>query len=57
MSAWQQGFDARLADAEFSDNPHPYGTPDWVDWAIGWQEQDRHMADKDEALDSIGWFG
>lgn len=54
---WNAGFRARLAGKLIADNPHPLTSKEWRSWTDGWNDQDQHLNDRDEALDSIGWFG
>lgn len=55
--AYLEGFMARLAGTEVDANPYPTLTESWTQWASGWMDQDQHLNERDEALDSIGWFG
>jgi hypothetical protein len=57
MSAYDEGFRARLRGDAIEANPHSKPSKDWSRWAEGWMDQDQHLTDRDEALDSIGWFG
>lgn len=54
---WNEGFRARLRGVEIEANPYTKPSKAWQHWAEGWMDQDRHLTDRDEALDSIGWFG
>lgn len=55
--SYLEGFRARLEEKEATDNPYRKLTRKWFDWADGWKDQDYHLSGRDEALDSIGWFG
>lgn len=55
--AYAEGFRARLQGKSVEDNPHVRLTEPWGRWAEGWLDQDQHLTQRDEALDSIGWFG
>lgn len=55
--AWNQGFDAGIADEPTDANPYPTLTEKWFEWADGWKDATDHQQAKAEALDSIGWFG
>lgn len=57
MAAYRDGLAARLSGKELKDNPHSIMSPEAVEWMSGWKDQDRHLRQRDEALDSIGWFG
>ncbi len=57
MSTYDEGFRARLCGEPVEANPHAKLTEAWSRWAEGWLDQDQHLNDRDEALDSIGWFG
>lgn len=57
MDPYSEGFSARLRGAEIEDNPHERPTLAWSRWAEGWLAQDRHLTERDEVLESIGWFG
>lgn len=57
MDAYRNGFHDRLCGKAIEDNPHQKPSDEWTRWAEGWMDQDRHLTDRDEALDSIGWFG
>lgn len=57
QAAYEQGFDARLCGKEATENPHRKLTNKWFGWADGWKDQDHHLRGRDQALDSIGWFG
>ena len=51
---YDEGFEARSRD----DDCNPYtDLKRRREWLAGWHDQDDHMRAKDEALDSIGWFG
>lgn len=54
---FNEGFRARLRGIAFNENPHPMTSAEWRGWADGWNDQDEHLRDRDEALASIGWFG
>lgn len=56
-TAYDHGFQARLAGKPLSANPHPSSHHESAMWAEGWNDQNQHLNDRDEALDSIGWFG
>ncbi len=57
FSAYREGFAARLRGEKVQSNPHAPATEAWRRWLSGWRDQDHHLNDRDEALDSIGWFG
>ncbi len=57
QTAYGEGFSAFKKGLDFSWNPYPKGTQQWFDWAEGWTDHEHHDADKDDALNSIGWFG
>lgn len=57
MEAYSEGFRARLCGSEIEANPYTKPSAEWAKWAEGWMDQDQHLTDRDEALDSIGWFG
>lgn len=54
---YDEGFGARRRGECASANPYRPITNKWLDWADGWKDLDEHLRDRDEALDSIGWFG
>lgn len=51
-----EGFRARLNGAHIDDNPHQRMSYKWKTWLAGWLDQDIHLTNRDDALDSIGWF-
>lgn len=55
--AYREGFRAHQREEPIEANPHIRLCDDWVRWAEGWLEADRHEADKADSLNSIGWFG
>jgi hypothetical protein len=55
--AYDEGFKARLRGDEIETNPYTGPSDEWARWASGWMDQDKHLTDRDESLDSIGWFG
>jgi hypothetical protein len=57
MSAYDEGFRARLCGQTIHENPYAPMTNDHSDWQLGWEDQNHHLNARDEALDSIGWFG
>ncbi len=56
LSAYDIGFRARLAGERQSANPYEK-EPERGLWDSGWEDQNEHLNDRDEALASIGWFG
>jgi hypothetical protein len=57
IDPFDDGFRARLRGEPFDMNPHPLPSDAWRQWADGWNDQNEHLRDRDEALASIGWFG
>lgn len=57
IDPYREGFRARLEGKTIHENPYATFTRDNSRWREGWIEQDQHLTDRDEALDSIGWFG
>ena len=57
MSAYDEGFRARLEGKSVNDNPHGPQSQDFEEWREGWEDQNYHLNARDEALKSIGWFG
>lgn len=57
MAAYRDGFGARLRGEAIEANPHTRPSEAWSRWAEGWMDQDHHLTQRDEALDSVGWFG
>lgn len=57
VSAWDEGFGARLRGKTIHENPFAPFTKSNGDWQEGWLDQDEHLRNRDEALNSIGWFG
>jgi ribosome modulation factor len=54
---YREGFGARLAGEKANANPYTKPSEDWQRWLAGWIDQDEHLNDRDDALNSIGWFG
>lgn len=54
---WDQGWKASQRGEPQSANPHGEGTVERGRWLAGWTDHDEHSRSRDEALDSIGWFG
>lgn len=54
---YREGFSARLAGELANANPYAKPSEDWRRWLEGWIDQDAHLNARDDALDSIGWFG
>jgi ribosome modulation factor len=52
-----EGFRARLAGQTIHQNPFATFTKAHSKWEEGWKDQDHHLTARDQALDSIGWFG
>lgn len=57
MSAYDEGFRARLEGKTVHENPYATFTQENNDWREGWEDQNYHLNGRDEALNSIGWFG
>lgn len=57
MSPYDQGFNARLRGETIYQNPFATFTAAHGSWAEGWKDQDHHLNARDDALESIGWFG
>ncbi len=57
MAAYDLGFNARLRGETIHQNPFTTFTKDHGSWEEGWKDQDDHLNSRDEALESIGWFG
>lgn len=57
MTPYDEGFRSRLAGKSTHANPYAPMTTEHHDWQSGWIDQDHHLTGRDEALDSIGWFG
>lgn len=55
--AYLEGFEARLSGNTIHRTPYAPFTKEHSDWIEGWKDQDQHLNRRDEALDSIGWFG
>lgn len=55
MSAYDEGFRARLHGEKATSNPYRKWSEKWLEWADGWKDQDHHLNERDEALRSIGW--
>lgn len=51
------GGQARVAGKDLSDNPHKFDTPEAGCWIDGWWHMDDHLVARDQALQSIGWWG
>ena len=56
MNPYSEGFKARLRGEDVAENPHATGSEDSVRWIKGWADLDRHLNERDIALDSIGWL-
>jgi ribosome modulation factor len=56
-AVYLEGFRARLAGKTIHENPYAPFTGEHSNWQDGWKDQDHHLTGRDEALDSIGWFG
>lgn len=56
-ASFREGFRARLAGKTIHENPHATFTYKHSNWQDGWTAQDEHLSARNEALDSIGWFG
>ena len=57
MSPYDKGFNARLRDERLDHNPYVPDTRDHDAWNNGWHDQNDHLKSRDDALESIGWFG
>lgn len=56
-SPYEEGFRAYGQGETMHQNPYTNWTKAHGEWNDGWREHKRHQEAKDEALDSLGWFG
>lgn len=56
-AVYREGFRARRIGETIHQNPYVASTNEHSNWCHGWKDQDYHLTGRDEALDSIGWFG
>jgi hypothetical protein len=57
MDPCDEGFKARQRGEDATANPYHQFTERWLSWADGWKDLDDHLRERDEALESIKWFG